>query len=77
MKNTVKERIEELMIKNKISKQTDLLRRVCRYISPEIDDEDWNSVKPTPSDMVIITGETDKNGNIMEIDVDTISLKSN
>lgn len=46
-------------------------------IMVEIDDEDWNSVKPTPNDMVIITGETDKNGNIMEIDVDTISLKNN
>jgi len=41
----------------------------------EIDDEDWKGLKPTPQDMVIITGETDKNGNITEIDVDSIMMK--
>lgn len=46
-------------------------------IMVEIDDEDWNGLKPNPNDMVIITGETDKKGNIVEIDVDTISLKNN
>jgi len=42
----------------------------------EIDDDDWNGVKMNPEDMVIITGETDKNGNVTEIDVDTIALKN-
>lgn len=42
----------------------------------EIDDEDWNGMKmPSPNEMVVITGETDKEGNITEIDVDTISMK--
>lgn len=41
----------------------------------EIDDEDWNGLKPSPQDMVIITGEIDKNGNVTEIDVDTIAMK--
>lgn len=43
----------------------------------EIDDEDWNGLKPNPKDMVIITGELDRDGNIIEIDVDTIALKNN
>ena len=46
-------------------------------ISVEIDNEDWNGLKPNPNDMVIITGEVDKEGNIVEIDVDTIALKNN
>lgn len=44
-------------------------------IMVEIDNEDWNKIKPGPQDMVIITGETDKNGNLMEIDVETIAMK--
>jgi len=43
----------------------------------EIDDENWNGLKPNPKDMVIITGELDRDGNIIEIDVDTIALKNN
>ena len=43
----------------------------------EIDDEDWNGLRPNPKDMVIITGELDRDGNIIEIDVDTIALKNN
>jgi uncharacterized protein (TIGR00156 family) len=46
-------------------------------ISVEIDNEDWNGLRPNPNDMVIITGEVDKEGNIIEIDVDTIALKNN
>ena len=41
----------------------------------EIDDEDWNGLTPNPNDMVVITGEVDKDGNVVEIDVDTIALK--
>ena len=44
-------------------------------IMVEIDDSNWNGLKPSPNDMVIITGETDKNGNLMEIDVETIAMK--
>lgn len=44
-------------------------------ITVEIDDDDWNSVKPSANDMVIISGEVDKNTDTLEIDVDTISLK--
>ncbi len=44
-------------------------------IMVEIDDEDWNGLKPNPNDMVVITGETDKKGNTVEIDVDTIAMK--
>ena len=44
-------------------------------IMVEIDDKNWNGLKPSPNDMVIITGETDKNGNVMEIDVETIAMK--
>ncbi|MBR1605198.1 MAG: NirD/YgiW/YdeI family stress tolerance protein [Alphaproteobacteria bacterium] len=45
-------------------------------IMVEIDDEDWGGLKPDPNTMVVITGETDKKGNIVEIDVDTIALKN-
>lgn len=41
----------------------------------EIDNEDWLAVQPSPNDMVIITGETDKDGNTTEIEVETIALK--
>lgn len=44
-------------------------------IMVEIDDKNWNGLKPSPNDLVIISGETDKNGNIMEIDVETIAMK--
>ena len=43
----------------------------------EIDDEDWNGLKPNPTAMVVITGETDRDDNTIEIDVDTIALKGN
>ena len=41
----------------------------------EIDDEDWNGINPSVNDIVVITGEIDKEGNIVEIDVETIALQ--
>lgn len=41
----------------------------------EIDSEDWNGITPNPNDTVIITGEIDKEGNIVEVDVETVALK--
>ena len=40
----------------------------------EIDNEDWNGITPSPNDMVDITGEIDKNGNVVEVDAETIAL---
>ena len=40
----------------------------------EIDDEDWNGLTPNPNDMVVITGEIDKDGNIVEVDAETVAL---
>ena len=44
-------------------------------LTVEIDNEDWNGMQPDPQAMVVITGEVDKEGNITEIDVDTITPK--
>lgn len=44
-------------------------------LTVEIDNEDWNGMQPNPQAMVVITGEVDKEGNITEIDVDTITPK--
>jgi uncharacterized protein (TIGR00156 family) len=42
-------------------------------INMEIDEEDWNGVTVSPTDMVEIWGEVDKNGMaVMEIDVSAI-----
>lgn len=42
-------------------------------INMEIDEEDWNGVTVSPTDMVEIWGEVDKNGmSVMEIDVSAI-----
>jgi len=41
----------------------------------EIDDEDLNGINVNNGETVQIVGEVDKNGNIVEIDVDTITLK--
>ena len=43
-------------------------------IAVEIDDEDMNGVNVGAEDIVIIQGEVDKNGNLIEIDVDEIML---
>ena len=44
-------------------------------LTVEIDNEDWNGMQPNPQAMVVITGEVDKEGNVTEIDVDTITPK--
>ena len=41
----------------------------------EVDDEDWNGITPSADDILIITGEIDKNGNIVEIDEDNVALQ--
>ena len=42
-------------------------------INLEIDDEDWNGLTVSPTDMVEVWGEVDKNGmSVMEIDVSAI-----
>lgn len=43
-------------------------------INVEIDQEYWNKSKVQAEDMVIITGEVDKSGNVVEIDVDEIMM---
>lgn len=42
-------------------------------INIEIDEEDWNSAKVTPEDVVEIRGEVDKGWDKIEIDVDQIN----
>lgn len=41
----------------------------------EVDDEDWNGINPSANDVLIITGETDKEGNVIEIDVENVALQ--
>ncbi|MBQ0013150.1 MAG: NirD/YgiW/YdeI family stress tolerance protein [Proteobacteria bacterium] len=41
-------------------------------IMVDIDDDAWGEVMVGPNDMVMIMGELDKNGNDIQIDVDTI-----
>lgn len=42
-------------------------------INLEIDEEDWNGVTVSPTDMVEVWGEVDKNGmSVMEVDVSAI-----
>ncbi len=43
-------------------------------ITVEIDDDDWNGINVGVNDVIIITGEIDKNGDIVEIDVDEVAL---
>lgn len=42
-------------------------------INVEIDDDVWNGVQVNPQDIVEISGEIDKSGNQVEIDVEQIS----
>ncbi len=41
-------------------------------IMVDVDDDAWGEVMVGPNDMVMIMGEVDKNGNDIQIDVDTI-----
>ena len=43
-------------------------------IAVEIDDDDMAGLNLTPQDVVIIQGEIDKNGNVVEVDVDEIVM---
>lgn len=43
-------------------------------INIEIDEDDWNGQNVGPNDLVIVKGEIDKDGNVIEIDVDEITL---
>ncbi len=43
-------------------------------INVEIDDDDWNGLNVGPNDLVVIRGEIDKNGNVVEVDVDEVTL---
>ncbi|MBR2034079.1 MAG: NirD/YgiW/YdeI family stress tolerance protein [Alphaproteobacteria bacterium] len=43
-------------------------------VAIEIDDEDMNGVNVGAEDIIIIQGEVDKNGNLVEIDVDEIMM---
>ena len=41
----------------------------------EIDNEEWRGVKVNPTDVIVITGTTDKDFMEIEVDVDTVNLK--
>lgn len=43
-------------------------------INVEIDDDDWNGLNVGPNDLVVIRGEIDKDGNVLEVDVDEVTL---
>ena len=43
-------------------------------INIEIDDEDWNGVPPNTEEIIMIQGEVDKDGNLVEIDVEEVML---
>jgi len=49
-----------------------LFKDVTGTITVEIDDEDWRGTQVTPSDLVEISGELDKEWNKIEIDVSQI-----
>ncbi|MBE6445562.1 MAG: NirD/YgiW/YdeI family stress tolerance protein [Alphaproteobacteria bacterium] len=43
-------------------------------INVEIDDEEWNGISPSAQDIIMIQGEVDKDGNLVEIDVEEVML---
>ena len=43
-------------------------------INIEIDDEEWNGVTPNSNEIIMIQGEVDKDGNIVEIDVEEVMM---
>lgn len=43
-------------------------------INVEIDSDDWNGQNIGPNDVVIIKGDIDKNGNVVQVDVDEVAL---
>lgn len=43
----------------------------------EIDGEDWRGIDVTPSDTIMIIGETDKNGREMQVDVSSVEIVKN
>ena len=43
-------------------------------INVEIDDEEWNGISPSTQDIIMIQGEVDKDGNLVEIDVEEVML---
>ena len=40
----------------------------------EIDEGDWNGINVNPDDVILIQGEIDRDGNVVSIDVDEVSL---
>ena len=43
-------------------------------INIEIDDEEWNGINPNTNEVIMIQGEIDKDGNIVEIDVEEVMM---
>ena len=43
-------------------------------INVEIDEGDWNGINVNPDDVILIQGEIDRDGNVVSIDVDEVSL---
>lgn len=43
-------------------------------INIEIDDEEWNGVSPDSDMVIMIQGEVDKDGNLVEIDVEEVMM---
>ncbi|MBE6452755.1 MAG: NirD/YgiW/YdeI family stress tolerance protein [Alphaproteobacteria bacterium] len=43
-------------------------------INIEIDDEEWNGINPNTDEIIMIQGEIDKDGNIVEIDVEEVMM---
>lgn len=59
---------------SKIGNEKYMFKDSTGTIQIEIDNDDWNGVKASPKDLVIIEGEIDKDWNEISIDVDTIEL---
>ena len=66
--------ILEGTITSKTGSETYIFADDTGSIAVEIDNEDMNGVNINAEDIVIIQGEIDKNGNLVEVDVDEIML---
>ena len=66
--------ILEGTITSKLGDETYIFTDSSGNINVEIDDEEWNGVSPQTDEIIMIQGEVDKDGNLVEIDVEAVML---
>lgn len=66
--------ILEGTITSKLGDETYVFTDSTGNINIEIDDEEWNGISPQTDEVIMIQGEVDKDGNLVEIDVEAVML---